>query len=339
MKATLGQFRDHVMAGSSSRRSLEAEYAAAEFVRFYGMSARPDLEEIKGLLAEIGAGSIVARRLPDGLRGAHVPTADGGYVIHHLPDDWRGGIEHTLLHETYEIIHETQGEGYGGPETIARVCNEADRFAAAVLMQREPFEVFAMATGLDVIALRGQFQRSYRSVALRLGEVMSHQPLLAVLYERREQGDPSSWCSAPEPSDFRASVVVRTPGFGVRGSPTLCGVRGGMPRWGSVPYIGSMAARLSLAGGFGYAEEEPAGGDGNVAVAARAVTWYSRIAKVAVVAVPYGDRHVLSPQLTGLARSRSGRARSRRQVSGYGEARPRGAPAGDECAEGRGAAA
>ena len=337
--ATLEQFRDYLMGKSSNRRSLEAGYAAGEFVRFFGLSARPDLEEIKSLLVEIGAGSIVARHLPGGLRGAHVPMADGGYVIHHLPDDWRGGIEQTLLHETYEIIFESQGEGYGDSETVERVCREARRFAAAVLMQPEPFEAFAMATGLDVIALKGQFQCSYASVALRLGEVLSRLPLLAVLYQRKEQGEPSSWCPAPEASDFKASVVVRTPGFGVRTSRMLCGVRGGMPRWGSVPYIGSMAARVALAGGFGYAEEEPGGGDGDIAVAARPVIWYGRIAKVAVVAVPYGDRRILSPQLSGVARSRSRRARSRRLERGQGEARLRDAPAGNERAEGRGAAA
>ena len=336
---TLQRFHDHVLANSSNRRGLEAGHAAGEFVRYFGMSARPDLEEIKGLLLEIGAGSIVARHLPDGLRGAHVPMIDGGYVIHHLPDDWRGGIEQTLLHETYEIIFETRGEGYGDAETFGRVCREAGRFAAAVLMQPEPFEAFAMATGLDVIALKGQFQCSYRSVALRLGEVMSHLPLLAVLYERREQGDPSSWCPAPEASDFKASVVVRTPGFGIRNSSMICGVRGGMPRRGSMPYIGSMAARVAMAGGFGYGEKEPAGGDGDIAVAARPVTWYGRIAKVAVVGVPYGDRQLLSPQRTGVARLRSRRVRPRRPARRYGEVGLRDAPAGSGCAEGRDAVA
>ena len=335
----LERFRDHLLAGSSNRRGMEAGYAAGEFVRYFGMSARPDLEEIKGLLLDIGAGSIVARHLPDGLRGAHVPMADGGYIIHHLPDDWRGGVEQTLLHETYEIIFESRGEGYGDARAFERVCREAGRFAAAVLMQREPFEAFAMATGLDVIALKEQFQCSYKSVAMRLGEVLGDLPLLAVLYERREQGDPSSWCPAPEASDFKASAVVRTPGFGIRRSGMLCGVRGGMPRWGSAPYIGSMAARVAMAGGFGYAEEQPGCGDGDIAVAARPVIWYGRIAKVAVVAVPHGDRHILSPQRTGVARLRSRRVRSRRPERRYGETGLRGASADSGCAEGRDAVA
>ena len=183
---------------------MEAGYAAGEFVRYFGMSARPrPSRRSRGLLLDIGAGSIVARHLPDGLRGAHVPMADGGYIIHHLPDDWRGGVEQTLLHETYEIIFESRGEGYGDARAFARVCREAGRFAAAVLMQQEPFEAFAMATGLDVIALKEQFQCSYKSVAMRLGEVLSDLPLLAVLYERREQGDPSSWLPGPRGERFQ----------------------------------------------------------------------------------------------------------------------------------------
>ena len=307
MRATLQRFCDHVMGESSNRRKLEAAFVAAEFVRFYSLSARPTLEEIVTLLEDIGAGSVTAKHLPDGLRGVHIPRGDGGYEIHHLPDDWRGGTEHTLMHETYEIIYESLGNAYGDSATVARVCREAHRFAAAVLMQPETFEAFAVATGLDVIALRKQFGCSYASVALRLGEVMGHRPLLAVLYERREEGDPRTWCPVPEASDFRASVVVRTPGFGVRDSRMLCGARGGMPRRGSVPYLGSMAARMALAGGVGYAEMEPpdeGGRDGDFAMVVKPVTWWRRVVKVALVAVPYRDRSVLSPQLTKISRSR-----------------------------------
>ena len=35
-------------------------------------------------------------------------------------------------------------------------------------------------------------------------------------------------------------------------------------------------------------------------MAARPVLWKGRVAKVAVVAVPYGDRAVLAPQLGGV---------------------------------------
>ena len=312
MRVTLDQFCARLMGETSNRRKLEAAFVAEEFVRFFGVSMRPSLEEIKVLLEEIGAGTVVARHLPGGLRGAHIRRGDGGYVIHHIPDDWRGATEHTLVHETYEIIYETLYGSYDDPATARRVCREANRFAAAVLMQAATFEAFAVATGLDILSLQKQFQCSYASVALRLGEVLSHRPLLAVLYERREEGDPWTWCPAPEPSDFRASVVVRTPGFEVRDSRMLCGARGRMPRRGSSPHLGSMAARVALAGGAGYAEKEPPTGGadgGDYAMMVRPVTWWGRVVKVALVAVPYRDRSVLSPQLTAIPASRRGPSR------------------------------
>ena len=60
------------------------------------------------------------------------------------------------------------------------------------MMPPDTFEAYAMATGLDVLALQRVFRCAYYSVTRRLGEVMRRQPLMAVLYER--QGDkPEEW--------------------------------------------------------------------------------------------------------------------------------------------------
>ena len=66
------------------------------------------------------------------------------------------------------------------------MCREADRFAAVVLMQAEVFSVFAEKSGLDVVALQRMYGRAYSTVELRLAELMQHQPLLTVLYDRKE---------------------------------------------------------------------------------------------------------------------------------------------------------
>ena len=42
-----------------------------------------------------------------------------------------------------------------------KVCREADRFAAAVLMQPRAFEPLALEWGLDVLALQRAFRCSY----------------------------------------------------------------------------------------------------------------------------------------------------------------------------------
>lgn len=87
----------------------------------------------------------------------------------------------------------------------------------------------------------------------------------------------------------------------MRESRVLYGAMGSMPRRGSVPYLGSMAARIALEGGTGYVEMEPernGGRVGDFAIVAKPVTWAGHVAKVAVVAVPYHDRHILLARLT-----------------------------------------
>ena len=94
--------------------------------------------------------------------------------------------------------------------------------------------------------------------------------------------------------------MVRTPGFGERSSPLLCGFRGRVPLPGRAPSPGSLAERVILHGGAEYAEAEflktHRDGDG-LAVAVRPVFWQGRLAKISLVAVPYEDRTVLAPQV------------------------------------------
>ena len=145
-------------------------------------------------------------------RDFHCNSPEGGYDIHYLEGQGRSANEHTVLHETYEIIYETLCLLRSGFPSERKACRQADRFAAAVLMQPEGFAALA-------------------SVALRLSEVMRDQPLLAVLYEREEREGPLFRTTAPV-AYFRALVVARTPGFGARKSRVLNGTRGGTLRWG-----------------------------------------------------------------------------------------------------------
>ena len=286
---------------ASCPETIDPERTAGEFVRFFGLSARPRMDEMTEMLYHAGIGAVSgASHLPGGMRGVHYSAPDGGYDIHYLEGQSEGAREHTVLHETYEVIHETLCDLLSGSPPPKTVCKEADRFAAAVLMQPESFSLFAEASGFDVIALQRQYRRSYASVTLRLGELMRGQPLMAVLYERREREGPFAWAEPPTPSRFGASVVARTPGFGARDCRVLCGSRGGTPYKGRSLSPGSLAERVVNTGRAAYAEVEPGhtcAGAGGVAVSARPVVWHGRLAKVAVVAVPYRDRAVLSPQL------------------------------------------
>ena len=79
------------------------------------------------------------------------------------------------------------------------VCVEANRFAAAVLLQPDAFALFAKASGYDVLALQKQYGCSYATATLRLAEVMRRQPLMAVLYERRRREKSQAGPGNPRP--------------------------------------------------------------------------------------------------------------------------------------------
>ena len=278
---------------------LEPERLAADFTRRFQVPLRVSLDDLAVLLENAGMGPISGARLEDGLRGVHYSLPDGTYAIQYHEGQWEGGKVHTVLHETCEIFHEQVWDRHNDSRPSREICPEADRFAAAVMMPPGTFAAYAQATGLDVLALQRLFRCAYLSVTRRLGEVMRNQPLLAVLYERRGK-NPEAWPERAFPREFRASAVVRTPEFGERFSPLLCGSRGRVPLPGRPPSPGSLAEKVILTGRFEYAEVEPGGnrrdGDG-LAVTVRPVFWRGRLAKTSLVAVPYEQRATLVPQV------------------------------------------
>ena len=270
----------------SPREALDPERLAARFVRYFNVPACPTMDELRSMLRRTGFGEVSGRHLD--VKGIHYSAPGGGYDIHYRDDLWDGGQEFTVAHETYEIIHETLWDMNSGDAPDRRVCREADRFAAAVLMQPRAFEPLALEWGLDVPALQRAFRCSYASVTIRLAEVLRHPPLMAILYEREDEGDPAGWA---EPPDLRATVVRRTRGFGTPASFPISGFRGGVPRRGRPLPDGSLAEQAVRYGTARYAH------DGGYTVMARPVVWKGKLAKVVVIAVPDADRAVLGPRV------------------------------------------
>ena len=158
-------------------------------------------------------------------------------------------------------------------------------------MPPETFAAYARASGLDLVALHHVFRCSYPAVALRLGEVLCAQPLAVVLYEREEDGDPATWerpDEAGRPAGYGGEAHRRIP----RSCAPACSPEGGngSPRPGKPLSSGSLAERAARSGETEYAE-----GDG-IAVVAKPILWKGRLAKVAVVAVPWEHRKALAPQ-------------------------------------------
>ena len=182
------------------------------------------------------------------------------------------------------------------------VCRQAERFAAAVLMQPRAFEPLALEWGLDVLKLRRAFRCSYAAVTIRLAEVLRDPPLMAVLYAREDKSDPAGWT---DPLDLRAKVVRRTRGFGTPTTFPTCGERGGVPRRGRPIPPGSLAEQAARYGTARYAH------DGGRAAIARPVFWKGKLVKVVVVAVPESYASVLGPQMVSSEVPGAGRWRWR----------------------------
>ena len=288
---------------SRSATRLEPDSAARSFVEFFSLSGIPSLQDLKELLARAGVGVAVASKLPVSYRGFHAGHARGPYLIQYDASEWSGAQEHTVLHETYEIIIETLRDIHPWPgyPRGKRLCRDADRFAASVLVQPGLFAIMAETTGFDIVSLQRLYRRSYSSISLRLAEVMRHQPLLSVLYELREKIEKPRLTDSDDSTGLKATVVARTPGFRLRTNrrPLSC-LRGLLPRRGSPPAPGSIADTVIRTGSPVYLERV-SGYDlwksDDITVVAKPVRWAEGVAKVALVAVPYRDRSVLRPQL------------------------------------------
>ena len=209
MTKTKEDFCRELLDDESPRETLDPERMAGRFVRYFKLSARPTLDQLSAMLSRAGFGEVSDREM-DGLKGAHIGQPRGHYDIYYRQGLWDGSSTYTVLHETYEIINETLWDIHSGDTPDRKVCREADRFAAAVLMQPEAFSLFAEASGFDVLALQKQYRCSYAAVTIRLAEVLRDPPLMAVLYEREEKGDPAGWT---EPPALRATVARQDAGL------------------------------------------------------------------------------------------------------------------------------
>ena len=290
MSETVGGFCRDLLEELEQGQRLDPETLAARFVEHFKVSPGPDLDELTALARRAGFGEVLEGKM-DGLRGAHIGQPGGEYHIYYRDDLWEGSKAQTVAHEIYEIILENMGLKDSGGPLDPLVCLQAERFAVAALMQPDIFASCARACGLDVVALHDRFGSSYVSAALRLAEVVRHPPLLVVLYEHTERGDPVLWPPGNDLARLRAKVVRRTKGFRARRARLMGGRRGGMPHKDRAIAPGSLAERAAQSGRREYAEAD------GIAAVATPVIWKGRLAKVAVVALPGEYRAALAPQL------------------------------------------
>ena len=269
------------------QKALDPETLAARFVRYFDVPARPSMKQLKALLKQTGFGKVSGSRHMDA-KGIHYSSPNGGYDIHYREDLWDGTQDYSVIHETYEIIYETLCDMESGSPPDRKVCTQAERFAAAVLMQPRAFEPLALEWGLDVLRLQRAFRCSYAAVSIRLAEVLRDPPLMVVLYAGEDGRDTKDWADS---TGLRVKVARRTRGFGTPRDFPICGERGGVPRGGRAIPPGSLAEQAVRYGTARYAHY------GGYAALARPVIRNGMLARVVVVAVPEDAAAVLGPQM------------------------------------------
>jgi hypothetical protein len=295
---------------------------ANHFVQYFGLSSYPNLIEIKLLLDNHHKLASIQPGQLGGLPGCHYLDEVKKLCIEYEATGWLGRNEFTIMHECYEAIQETFERlvpGYKAHRDSTTLCMKpyADRFAAAVLMQNNVFSAALKEAGLDVCSLRNYFNfynRSYSSVAIRIKELLKppvvdeEVDFMIAIYERMSNGKPKHWSYDCGSYKFVARCVVKTHGIRLSRSKRRANFKSYLlprrlfPVFGEKPALGFIVDEVVEAKRPIYYENAMFDllGNNEMALLARPVRWYGRIAKVILVVVRRRDSYLLKKQVDSL---------------------------------------
>ena len=302
----LDSFSRLLLGKYKSPWAIRPEVMASEWITHSGLSALPSLSEIHRQLECYGL-ALKETSIP-GLRGHHYCYRGGDPTVFYEGDEWRGAVEFTLLHEFYEIVLNTLESlrPLRDAPSRAEACWRANKFAAAVLMQKDIFLRALYESNFDIVWLHRHFYRSYSAIAIRAVELLNdatgsrRKDLACAIYQRT--GGPRQWDAAQQVedstqrADFHVGCAVYSSGLrlGKKGYPAHL-----MPRKkdrvlpGSIVELALQTGRpvlLKRATGF------DAGGEKDLTFLARPVSWFSKPAKVILEGMRLEDSHILEAQ-------------------------------------------
>ncbi|MBM4463357.1 MAG: ImmA/IrrE family metallo-endopeptidase [Chloroflexi bacterium] len=295
----LDSFTNLLWQKYGSPPGLSPEMVAEEWVAHSRLSALPSLSEIHSQLQSYGL-SVRQSAIP-GLRGHHYCYRGGDPTIFYEDADWRGTVEFTLLHEFYEVILDRWGSLLSHYEAPPRseACWRANKFAAAVLMQKDIFLQALYESHFDIVWLHRHFYRSYSAIAIRAVQLLNEatnsrrKELACAIYHRH--GDPKRW-PAGGPADFHVGCAMYTSGLrlGRRGYPGHL-----MPKKGDKVLPGSIV-ELALQTGQPVLLKRATGfdssGEKDLTFLARPVLWFNQPSKLVLTGMKVADGHLLEAQ-------------------------------------------
>lgn len=268
------------------------EQKAEEFRSIFLQGQPANTMMIKAVALSCGA-VLKASHMPANLRGYH-EMVDGRMNIYYRDDDCGSGIENTILHEIREMMEPMFVElcpEYQPLRTIA-VHQAANRFAAAVLLPREPFREKVYETGLDLVALRELYHKSYTQLLIRMGEVLDGDVFFyGALYEPALQLDLSDPRLAV--TCWTHSLNRRDPWANYEGYCTLFARKGH-------PVIPDTPAGEAVRCGCAQIAERirtSEDGEADLTAMAQPVMLGGQVARAVSVVVMYQDNHLLEPQI------------------------------------------
>ena len=324
MAKSLEGFCNSMLRAYSNPESIAYDIGAlaGHFVEYFGLSSYPNLIEMKLLLDNHHKMASIQPSQLGGLSGCHYLDEVDKLCIEYEATGWLGRNEFTIMHECYEVIQETferLAHGYRAHRDSTTLCMKpyADRFAAAVLMQNDVFTSALKEAGLDVCALRNYFNfysRSYSSVAIRIKELLKppvvseELDFMIAIFERTSNGKPREWSPNCSSDEFCARCVVKTRGIMLSKSKRHANFKAYLfprrlfPVFGETPALGFLVDEVIERKQPVYYENAVFDllGNNEMALLARPVRWYGRIAKVILVAVRSKDSYLLQKQVDSL---------------------------------------
>jgi hypothetical protein len=272
----------------------EPESLAEEFRKFFAFSDVLRLNDLKKLAPRIGIASINPYKPASKERGAHAELKNDTEVLYKY-DDWSGSQEHTIGHELREIIGKVAKDMFPDFKDAEgeELENEADAFSAALLMEKNRFYSDMIVTGLDPIALKNLYNKSYIAVISRMATVFGLSPSREFIW-----GSICEYEDGVRQGFFRAKCFHRSPRYIPR-------VRYRTPNF-LFPKRGQL---VPLQGNLLIAKENKKAvfirrligldfwNAYSLSVIIRPVIWNGETAKLIVVAIPEEDSYKFRPQL------------------------------------------
>lgn len=207
-----------------SPTAIGSDALAQEFADYFWMSPQPTLMEFHQLCQQLGI-DIAAKDLPADIGAHHYAYhLSGKYRLEYNREQWAGTSVFKVGHDLCEIIQETFEKicpGYKAPRNPALptcMAPYANKFAAALVMNKNLMRRAVFETGFDIVALHHRFEKAYSAVAIRVVEVLREVPennidVLIAIYERSEsERDISLWQECCR-EKFQARYVAKTPGI------------------------------------------------------------------------------------------------------------------------------